>query len=74
MLRIKLSDEQATMLSVWRRDSSLKPAERDRVEMVALSASGWSVGQTLLTAIDEAFTRCEQRLLNQTQHQPRLAA
>lgn len=30
---------------MWRRDSSLKPAERDRVEMIALSAAGWSVAQ-----------------------------
>jgi transposase InsO family protein len=29
---------------------------------------------SLLTAIDQAFTRCEQRLHNQTQHQLRLAA
>jgi transposase len=45
MLRIKLSDEQARELVVWRRDPSLKPAERDRVEMVALSASGWPVAK-----------------------------
>lgn len=29
---------------------------------------------SLLTAINQAFTSCEQRLLNQTQHQLRLAA
>lgn len=45
MLRIKFTDEQARELAVWRREPSLKPAERDRVEMLALSASGWTVAQ-----------------------------
>ncbi len=45
MLRIKFTDEQARQLAVWRRDPSLKPAERDRVEMLALSASGWTVAR-----------------------------
>lgn len=45
MLRIKLSDDQARALAVWRRAPSLKPAERDRIEMVALSASGWPVAK-----------------------------
>lgn len=45
MLRIKLSDEQTRELAAWRRDPSLKPAERDRVEMLALSASGWPVAK-----------------------------
>lgn len=43
MLKIRLTDEQARELARWRRDSSLKPAERDRVEMLALSDSGWTV-------------------------------
>jgi transposase len=45
MWRIKLSDGQARELAVRRRDPSLKPAERDRVEMLALSASGWPVAK-----------------------------
>ena len=45
MLKIKLTDEQATELARWRRDASLKPAERDRVEMIALSDSGWPVAR-----------------------------
>lgn len=45
MLRIKFTDEQARDLAVWRRDPSLKPAERDRVEMLALSALGWTVAK-----------------------------
>lgn len=45
MLKIRLTDEQATELSRWRRDSSIKPAERDRVEMLALSDSGWPVAK-----------------------------
>ena len=45
MLKIKLTDEQATELARWRCDASLKPAERDRVEMIALSDSGWPVAR-----------------------------
>jgi putative transposase len=45
MMRIKLSEGQARELVEWRRDPTLKPAERDRVEMVALSESGWTVAQ-----------------------------
>ena len=43
MLRITLTSEQAAALPGWRRDPTLSPAERDRVEMVALSAAGWPV-------------------------------
>ncbi len=42
---MKLSGGQARELTVRRRDPSLKPAERDRVEMLALSASGWLVAK-----------------------------
>jgi transposase len=45
MLRIKMTDKQARELAEWRRDLSLKPAEQDRAEMVALSAAGWTVGK-----------------------------
>jgi len=45
MLKIRLTDEQALELARWRRDPSLKPAERDRVEMLALSDSGWTVAR-----------------------------
>jgi transposase len=45
MLRIKLSDEQATELARLRRDATLRPAERDRLEMLALSAAGWPVAR-----------------------------
>jgi len=45
MLKIKLTDEQTAELAKWRRDPSLKPAERDRVEMIALSDSGWRVAR-----------------------------
>lgn len=43
MLWIRLTVEQESELRAWRRDASLAPAERDRVEMVALSAAGRSV-------------------------------
>lgn len=40
-----LTVEQAAELARLRRESGLSPADRDRVEMVALSAAGWSVAQ-----------------------------
>jgi transposase len=43
MLRIVLGPAQQAELQALRRDRSLSPAERDRLEMVALSAAGWSV-------------------------------
>jgi transposase len=45
MLKIKLTDEQALELARWRREPSLKPAERDRIEMIALSNGGWRVSR-----------------------------
>ena len=41
MIRVTLSPEQAEAVRALRRDGSLSPAERDRVEMVLLSAEGW---------------------------------
>src|SRR5690349_20996643 len=43
MLRIALSPEQQAELQALRRDRSLAPAERDRMEMLALSAADWPV-------------------------------
>ena len=45
MVRIRLTEEQVAELAALRRDHRLRPAERDRVEMVALSAAGWSVSR-----------------------------
>jgi transposase len=42
MLRVTLSLEQREAVRAMRQDASLVPAERDRVEMVLLSAEGWS--------------------------------
>jgi transposase len=42
MIRLTLTDEQRAAVQAARRDSTLSPAERDRVEMVLLSAAGWS--------------------------------
>lgn len=42
MLHVTLSPEQGEAVRGLRRDGSLSPAERDRVEMVLLSAEGWS--------------------------------
>src|SRR5581483_3419720 len=43
MLWIDLGPEQRAELQALRRDHSFSPAERDCLEMVALSAAGWSV-------------------------------
>jgi putative transposase len=45
MLRITLSPDQQTELQALRRGPTLSPADRDRVEMLALSAAGWPVGR-----------------------------
>ncbi len=43
MIRLKLTPEQRADLQQLRRDRTLKPAERDRVEMTLLSDAGWAV-------------------------------
>jgi transposase len=43
MLRIALNPEQQAEVQALRHDRSLSSCERDRLEMVALSAAGWSV-------------------------------
>jgi transposase len=40
-VRVELSDEERQAVMALRRDRRLMPAERDRVEMVLLSAGGW---------------------------------
>ena len=45
MLHITLTATQRDAVAALRRDPSLSPAERDRVEMVLLSDGGWSVPQ-----------------------------
>ena len=45
MLHITLTATQRDAVEALRRDPSLSPADRDRVEMVLLSATGWSVPQ-----------------------------
>jgi putative transposase len=42
MIRVTLTPEQRSAVQALRRDTTLQPAERDRVEMVLLSAAGWS--------------------------------
>jgi transposase len=42
MIRLTLSPAQQEQVQALRRDPTLKPTERDRVEMVLLAASGWS--------------------------------
>ncbi len=45
MLHIQLTVEGRDEVALLRRDPSLSPSERDRVEMVLLSEQGWSVPQ-----------------------------
>jgi hypothetical protein len=45
MIRLKLTPEQRADLQQLRRDRTLKPAERDRVELALLSDAGWAVPQ-----------------------------
>ncbi len=42
MLRITLTPDQRTAVQAARHDPTLTPLERDRVEMLLLSAAGWS--------------------------------
>ncbi|MXY22350.1 MAG: helix-turn-helix domain containing protein [Dehalococcoidia bacterium] len=44
MIRIQLTVDNLSKVRALRQDSTLRPAERDRVEMVLLSHSGWSPG------------------------------
>ena len=55
MLRLTLTPTQRAALEARRRDIRLTPAERDRVEMLLLSASGWSVPK-----IATHFSCCQQ--------------
>ena len=41
MLRVTLTEDQQAALQRLRRDPSLSPLERDRVEIVLLAAAGW---------------------------------
>ena len=45
MIRLSLTDDEHDAVQALRRDPALSPAERDRVEMVLLSATGWSSPQ-----------------------------
>ena len=42
MIRLLLKSEQRAGVQALRREPTLRPAERDRVELVLLSAEGWS--------------------------------
>ena len=43
MLRVTLTPDQHDQLPLLRRDPTPRPTDRDRVELLALSAAGWSV-------------------------------
>ncbi len=55
MLRFRPTSDQRAALEALRRDLSLTPAERDRVEMLLLSADGWTVPR-----IASHFHYCQQ--------------
>lgn len=42
MIRLTLREDERVAVRALGRDRALRPAERDRVEMVLLSAAGWS--------------------------------
>lgn len=42
MIRVTLTPDDQSAVQAMRRDPRLRPAERDRVEMVCLSGAGWS--------------------------------
>ena len=42
MIRLTLTPDERAAVQALRRDTTLTPPERDRVEMVLLSAEGWS--------------------------------
>ena len=42
MIRVQLTPERRAAVQALRQDPTLRPGERDRVEMVLLSAEGWS--------------------------------
>ena len=42
MLRLRLSSDERATVQALRRDRTVAPAERDRVEMVCLADAGWS--------------------------------
>src|SRR3712207_2663784 len=42
MIRLTLTSDDRAAVQALRRDPSLSPVERDRVEMVCLSGAGWS--------------------------------
>jgi len=43
MIHIQFTSEGRDAVTIMRRDPTLSPSERDRVEMVLLSEQGWSV-------------------------------
>src|SRR5512143_3967434 len=45
MIRLRLTDEERAAVQAVRRDATLGPGERDRVEMVLLSDAGWGPPQ-----------------------------
>ena len=77
MIRLKWTPDQRAALQDLRRDRTLKPAERDRVEMALLSDAGWRVPQIAAhlgycaATVRRVFAQLEQtELSGLRQHKP----
>jgi transposase len=58
-----LTAQERAAVEALRRDPSLRPADRDRVEMLLLAAAGWTVPQ-----LASHFHRCQQTVRRLLHH------
>jgi transposase len=58
-----LTSQERAAVEALRRDPSLRPTDRDRVEMILLSAAGWTVPQ-----LASHFHRCQQTVRRLLHH------
>ena len=76
MIYIRLTSEQRDVVMSLRRDPTLSPAERDRVEMILLTNQGWSVPQIAshlgycLATVRRLFRQFTEEGLSALRHKP----
>ncbi len=76
MIHIQLTSEGRDAVTTLRRDPSLSPSERDRVEMVLLSEQGWSVPQIgshfgyCLATVRRLFKQFNEESVGALRHKP----
>lgn len=76
MLYVQLTSEGRDEVTSLRRDPSLSPSERDRVEMVLLSEQGWSVPQIgshlgyCLATVRRLFKQFNEEGVGALRHKP----